>query len=397
MKNIIIFSENLSQKMGGEAIKGFGIIDILTKRPFKVHIITHTRNKKEITESFSKNKNVMLYFIDDSMLHKSIYFIVRKINLDFVDSVLAPIISISTQIMANKIIENIKSNNEIYFIHQLNPISPLRPSAISISKERFLIGPLSGNPGLPGSENVVLNNVIIFISKTLHFIFRGRSKAARIYCSNIDTHKILSKLVPNFIDIRVILENAVDESWFGVKASDERKNIKIVFCGRLVWWKKVDLIIMAISKMQMPIQFIIIGDGPEARKLEKLASDLAVDVVFLGWRDKSFIQSVYAEATAFISPSIREAGGTSVQEAMAAGLPVIVTAWGGHLTRTPPNAGILIDPSSDETIIAGIQSGLRRIIDDPGFASCLGSAARDHARKNFRWEDIVDRMYEGLY
>ena len=69
------------------------------------------------------------------------------------------------------------------------------------------------------------------------------------------------------------------------------------------------------------------GDGPEAAKLRTLAADtpFAADVLFTGHKSAAELLPLYAFAGCFVLPSTREPWGLVVNEAMAAGLPVLVS------------------------------------------------------------------------
>jgi glycosyltransferase involved in cell wall biosynthesis len=126
------------------------------------------------------------------------------------------------------------------------------------------------------------------------------------------------QVVPNGIDF-----DRIDR----VKAS--KKESDIVYVGRLVGHKNVDLLIRAIGLIKREdsdIKAIIIGDGPDMEKLKAITRELNLErnVEFLG-----FLES-YDEALAlmksshvFASPSTREGFGMAALEANACGLPVV--------------------------------------------------------------------------
>lgn len=116
---------------------------------------------------------------------------------------------------------------------------------------------------------------------------------------------------------------------------EEIKSIKpsrvksdIVYAGRLLDFKNVDLLIKAVGliKNQLPrIKCLIIGDGPEKNKLLELSNKLKLEqnVQFTGFLPKH--EDVYAlikSSKVFVLPSIREGFGIVVIEANACGIPV---------------------------------------------------------------------------
>lgn len=93
--------------------------------------------------------------------------------------------------------------------------------------------------------------------------------------------------------------------------------------GRLVAYKRFDLVVQAFAKLNMPLK--IFGEGPELEKLKKMAGP---KTQFLGHVNEEAKKELFREAIAFLHPQIEDFGITAV-EAMAAGRPVIAFGEGG--------------------------------------------------------------------
>ena len=93
-------------------------------------------------------------------------------------------------------------------------------------------------------------------------------------------------------------------------------------------------------------------------------------------------------------PSLYECGGAVVLEAMAAGLPVVATAWGGPADYLDDSCGILINPSSPDAFVADLAGAMVKLAKDPALRLCLGRAGRARVERLFDWERKVDRMLE---
>lgn len=93
--------------------------------------------------------------------------------------------------------------------------------------------------------------------------------------------------------------------------------------GRLVAYKRFDLIIKAFNRLGMKLK--VFGTGPEYEKLKKLARD---HVELLGYVSDEERAALYRNAKAFINPQVEDFGITPI-EAMASGTPVIAYAEGG--------------------------------------------------------------------
>lgn len=100
--------------------------------------------------------------------------------------------------------------------------------------------------------------------------------------------------------------------------------------GRLVSYKRFDLVVAAFNKLGIPLK--IFGDGPEEDKLRSLAKP---NIEFLGRVSDADKADLYARSIAFIHPQEEDFGITAI-EAMAAGRPVIAYPRGGALETVIP-------------------------------------------------------------
>jgi len=107
---------------------------------------------------------------------------------------------------------------------------------------------------------------------------------------------------------------------------------RILHLGRLVKWKRVDLLIEAVAKLSAKhkdIELHIIGEGPEEKDLKKLAVRLAPEqsIKFLGsiYDPEALAREIMASAIYVLAGM----GGLSINETMAYGLPVICSRCDG--------------------------------------------------------------------
>ncbi len=95
--------------------------------------------------------------------------------------------------------------------------------------------------------------------------------------------------------------------------------------GRLVPYKRVDLLIQVFQKLKLPL--VVVGDGPEKEKLQKMVKgDKLIKV--LGWVSDEKKVKLLEQSRAFITATEDDFNITAV-EAMAAGKPVIALERGG--------------------------------------------------------------------
>ncbi len=131
--------------------------------------------------------------------------------------------------------------------------------------------------------------------------------------------------------------------------------------GRLIPYKKFDLIVAAANKLKLPLK--VVGNGPEYRKLRRLAGPT---VEVLGGARDDLLAQLYANCRALIFPQVEDAGIVPL-EAMSAGRPVIALNRGGSLdTMMDGRTGVLFT----EQTVAGLTDAIRKFEQksfDPAF------------------------------
>jgi glycosyltransferase involved in cell wall biosynthesis len=120
--------------------------------------------------------------------------------------------------------------------------------------------------------------------------------------------------------------------------------------ARFLPYKKVDLAIEAFNTLGWPLK--IIGDGPEKRRLKRMARP---NIEFVGLVSEEKLKDYYARCRAFIFPQEEDFGITAV-EAMAAGRPVIAYRGGGALEIIKENeTGIFFNEQSADSLIEALK------------------------------------------
>jgi len=114
---------------------------------------------------------------------------------------------------------------------------------------------------------------------------------------------------------------------------DPRRKV-LVFAGRLEAPKGVDLVLRAFTLLRVDepdALLIVVGEGGQRRQLEHLAADLTVAgaVSFIGSVPRDAVATYLGAADVFVSGSEREAISMALLEALASGLPAVVTDSGG--------------------------------------------------------------------
>ena len=124
----------------------------------------------------------------------------------------------------------------------------------------------------------------------------------------------------------------------------------LLYVGRLSPEKKIDLVIAGYRELQAKqsfraVRLVLVGDGPERQRLEKLGSD----IIFAGMQTGEVLSQHYASADVFMFASQVETFGNVIPEAMASGLPVLAfnDAAAGQLVNSGQSGWLC--PVTDES------------------------------------------------
>lgn len=167
---------------------------------------------------------------------------------------------------------------------------------------------------------------------------------------------------------------------------------RVVFAGRLVHTKGIDILIRAAAEVNG--EFVICGDGRREEKLRSLARRLGVDsrVRFRGWTNADELAEEFANASVVVVPSLwPEPFGIVGIEALAAGRPAIGSATGGILDWLQDGvSGITVAPGD----VAALARALQRLLDDPERQRKMGMAGKAFVAARFSPERHVATLLD---
>ena len=178
---------------------------------------------------------------------------------------------------------------------------------------------------------------------------------------------------------------------------DSNAPLRVLFLSRLHEKKNIPLLLRALAStpnVGRPIELIVAGDGePRYRaELESLATSLGLGarVQFVGHLDGDAKRAAFENADLFVLPSAHENFGIAVAEALAAGLPVIVTPGVALAPNvTTAGAGLVVNASEDD-----VASALHWAATNPAALVEMGERAWWLARRDFSWDATCTRLAE---
>ncbi|MFN8204801.1 MAG: glycosyltransferase family 4 protein [Solirubrobacteraceae bacterium] len=165
--------------------------------------------------------------------------------------------------------------------------------------------------------------------------------------------------------------------------ADCRSAETIVTVGHLVARKRHADVIRALWLLRdrrPQLHYLVIGDGPERERLERLAAELGVHVRFTGQLEHARALELARRCALFVMPSVDEAFGVAYVEAMAGGVPAI----GARGEPGPEDIGeglVLVPPGDPERLAAQIDD----LLAEPRYLQELGGVARATVAERFTW------------
>lgn len=143
-----------------------------------------------------------------------------------------------------------------------------------------------------------------------------------------------------------------------------------------------------VRAIRQEVRLLVVGDGPERKRLENLAGE---GVFFLG--NRSDVPDILKDLDIFVLPSLNEGISNTILEAMAAGLPVVVTRVGGnHELVEDTFNGFLFKPGDSKSLA----SVLLQYLEHPNLRRQHGYAGRQRVQENFTVQAMVS-SYEMVY
>lgn len=219
---------------------------------------------------------------------------------------------------------------------------------------------------------------------------RGFTGPLEIIPNGMDAKRFASVPSPELLEsIRTKVGKKGDETW-------------LIHTGRLVHKNSLDMVIRALAHLPSSVHLFMIGDGPDAGMLERLATGLGVSgrVHFHPYVPLTEIPNYLKACDIFIRPSRSEGMGNSFIEAMAAELPVIATQEGGisdflyDAKRNPEKetTGWAVDVNAPEQIAEAVKD----IIAHPEQVARVKATAKKLVFEKYNW-DLIARDMESVF
>lgn len=401
---VLIVADNASATFGGEAILPLKYFTLLARRGRDVRLITHERNRDALLASFPDLAE-RIVFSRDTAAHRWLWRIGSRFPGAIRDHLFGNVMGFVTGWQQRKLARAVIRAQGADVVHQPIPVSPAAPSLLHGLGAPVIIGPMNGGmnypPGFKEYEGRA-SRLFLAIGRPMAGIINrlipGKRRAALLLVANQRTARALPLRHDRVVEL---VENGVDFAlWPGAgPRSLNTGPFKLVFMGRLVALKGLSqtLEALALARAALPnrdISLDILGDGPEMIGLKAQAERLGLTGVvrFRGFLPQTECAQYLAQADALILASLRECGGAVVLEAMAMGLAVIASDWGGPADYIDESCGILVPPTPRADFVPALRAAIINLAADPERTRAMGAAGSERAHAEYDWQHKIDVM-----
>ena len=221
----------------------------------------------------------------------------------------------------------------------------------------------------------------VMIQGAAGFVVPGRASGSYLRQLGVPQEKIA--VAPNAVDTAIFAAAAVDRAGRG--------GCTFLYVGRLDPEKDLDVLLRAFE--QVPGELVLVGSGTDEARLRSLASGR---VRFTGPVGRDELVPLYAEADVFVLPSRSEPWALVLNEAAAAGLPLVATeAVGAAQDLIEEGVNGFRVPVGDERALA---EAMRRLAGDADLRAAAGARSCELSQlfTPDAWADAVAALVQNL-
>jgi glycosyltransferase involved in cell wall biosynthesis len=404
--NILLVAYQCAPGIGSVSQIGWEWFSRSSKK-INVTLVTHIRNKSflEIEYQNEPERLENIIFIDTEWFAGPLYKISKKLFFKSEHTVflISSIDYFLFDWVLYKKLKRMNAKSKFDILHRVTPVTLAAPSILGKLGIPFFLGPLNSGLSNPKGFEFILKKEFTGLNflRNFGYVFDfliGSLRRANVILS---ASKVTTEKIPNRYKDRVVfmLENGVNVNNFNSTAWPTNPSLvvplNILFVGRLVSVKALDLLIKAVANLTLKgvlVKLNVIGDGPMRVEWQELCKFLGIsnNVEFLGQKSSSDVANYMKKCHVFCLPSIRESGGAVLLEAMASARPVIAMDFGGPSNVVDQEVGELIDITDPSSVVQKLELSLDSVRQFPDVWAVKGLSGRKRVEQYFDWDVKID-------
>ena len=189
----------------------------------------------------------------------------------------------------------------------------------------------------------------------------------------------------------VVVRNAVDINEFSPSQTNRKS---LLYIGRFVHNNGIQDLLTALPLIldsHPDAEVHLVGSGPLGEDVQKSIQSSGISDSVTTYDYVDDISEVYDLASVFCRPSYSEGLPLTMLEAMASGVPPVVTGIAGvPEVVTDHETGLLLEPGNPD----GVAKAVIELFDDTELRTGLSKNAREYIRENLTWEQRTERVIE---
>jgi len=212
----------------------------------------------------------------------------------------------------------------------------------------------------------------------------------------VNTGKVprdLVDVVPDGIDVKAYSQRPESETGPG----DPPRVPVVGYFGRMAKRKGAEYLIRAAAELRrrgVDAEYLLVGEGPEISALERLATELDVRRQVTFRESPLPAREILPTFDVFVAPSLQEALGINILEAMACAVPVVASATGGIFTMIRDGENGLLAPPRDHVALA---DRIQELLTSPQRSREIARAGRETAEREFSLETMLAATESAYY
>ena len=305
---------------------------------------------------------------------------------------------------AQKIIAAMQTQNPFHLMHHVAFAGFRYRTAIWHHRVPTVWGPVGGLESISGEllpwrhpmellNELGRNASNLLMSMGFHVLYYRAALSSVIMVSNRETEHAFSELgISTTLMPTIGIEPA--EIPASRPPSPEPRPLKLVYVGKVILLKGIDLALEALSRADRDTTLTVVGQGPFLKRAVRMAKELGLEkrVFFRGAVPRSAIWAVYAEHDALILPTLHDSGSFTVLEALSSQRPVICLDCGGPAISVVEGCGQKVPLGKRHEVIEGLVQAIRNYAENRGLLVQQGEKAKSSVFARYAWAHKAAEM-----
>lgn len=399
---LIILTQYFYPETGAPQNRLLSLAKYLRKEKYEVVVVTSMPNypKNEIFQAY-KGRYAVHEIIDDIDVHRRWIYVSRS------RGVVARLLNYFSFVVTS-FFALLRLPKSDYIICESPPlflgITAVLISRIKRSRLVFNVSDLwpESAERLKIISNGFLINMAYRLEKWIYknsYLISGQTKGI---VKSIESRFPTTKVVwfPNGVNIEFFEGEHESIDW-RTKLQIPEDNLFVLYAGIMGHAQGLEVIILAAETIKTsPISFVIVGDGPEKKKLVSMAHDKGlVNVHFLPNLEKAKIPSLINACDAYIVPLLKldlfkGAIPSKLFEPLSMGKPILLGVDGEarELFIEEGKGGLFFEPENSDALAQGVLT----LLQDESLRLALGKNGRQYVKTNFDRQNIHQRLLSDL-